>query len=324
MDWIIFSYSLSASQKSSQRVTLWRRLQRLGAISPVGGIYVLPAQDACIEGFQWLAQELHRDNGEALLIYVDHIEGLTNEELVALFCEARNEDYGAIMAEAAEIDNEMQAARDEASIGSLQPKLTKLRRRLSETMRIDYFNCPEGMKVEKYLDQIGGALTAPEGATGEFALRSVADYRGRVWATRPRPHVDRLASVWFIRQFIDAEAVVEYTENPAAAAITFDTSQGEFTHHGNLCTFETMIQAFGLQQDTALALVAEVVHEIDLRDGRYTRPETTGIDATLQGWLLAGLSDAELELYGVGLFTGLYASFSYMMNTQKLEIDNDR
>jgi hypothetical protein len=180
------------------------------------------------------------------------------------------------------------------------------------------------MKVEKYLDQIGGALTAPEGATGEIASRSVADYRGRVWATRPRPHVDRLASVWFIRQFIDAEAVVEYTENPAAAAITFDTSQGEFTHHGNLCTFETMIQAFGLQQDTALALVAEVVHEIDLRDGRYTRPETTGIDATLQGWLLAGLSDAELELYGVGLFTGLYASFSYMMNTQKLEIDNDR
>jgi hypothetical protein len=126
---------------------------------------------------------------------------------------------------------------------------------------------------------------------------------------RPRPHVDRLSCIWLIRRFINPQAVVRYSATPEPGEVGFDMPRGEFTHRGPLCTFETMVRAFGLE-DQVLQAMGEIIHEIDLRDGRYGHPETAGIDAVLKGWLLAGLADPELEAHGVALFEGLYADLS--------------
>jgi hypothetical protein len=138
-------------------------------------------------------------------------------------------------------------------------------------------------------------------------------YRDKRWVTRPRPHVDRLACIWLIRQFIDPNAVIRYSLTRDPDEVAFDMREGEFGHRGNLCTFETMVAAFGLDE-LRLHAIGEIVHEIDLRDGRYAHPETAGVDAILKGWLLARLSDAELEAYGVALFEGLYAALSRGQN----------
>jgi hypothetical protein len=129
------------------------------------------------------------------------------------------------------------------------------------------------------------------------------------WVTRPRPHVDRLACIWLIRRFINPSAVIRYATTPEPNEVAFGMRQGTFGHRGNLCTFETMVAAFGLD-DQSLHTIGEIVHEIDLRDGRYAHSETAAIDAVLKGWLLMGFSDQELEVHGVALFEGLYAAFA--------------
>lgn len=147
-------------------------------------------------------------------------------------------------------------------------------------------------------------------ATGEPSAASILPaaseaYRHARWVTRPRPHVDRLACIWLIRRFINPSAVIRYAQSPGPDEVAFDMREGAFSHRGNLCTFETMVAAFGLE-DPGLHLMGEIVHEIDVRDGRYAHPETGGIDAVLRGWLLTRFSDQELETHGVALFEGLY------------------
>jgi hypothetical protein len=127
--------------------------------------------------------------------------------------------------------------------------------------------------------------------------------------TRPRPHVDRLACIWLIRRFINPTAAIRYSLTPEPDEVAFDMRDGEFGHRGNLCTFETMVATFALEEPS-LHTMGEIVHEIDLRDGRYTRPETAGVDAVLKGWLLASFSDAALEAHGVALFEGLYTALA--------------
>jgi hypothetical protein len=153
------------------------------------------------------------------------------------------------------------------------------------------------------------ALHPEEQAPHSVTLAAREEYQGRCWVTRSRPFVDRLACVWLIRRFIDPAAVIRFGEQPATGEVTFDLEGAEFGHHGNLCTFETLLLAFGLD-DPALRSVAEIVHEIDLRDGRHMLPETAGVEAVLRGWHAAGLTDAELAENGRALFEALYAAFS--------------
>jgi hypothetical protein len=144
---------------------------------------------------------------------------------------------------------------------------------------------------------------------------AIAAYHAARWVTRPRPHVDRLACAWLIRRFVNPAAPIRYAAQPAPGEVAFDMVDAAFGHTGSLCTFETMLRAFGLDEP-ALQAVAEVVHEIDLRDGRYARPETAGIDAVLAGWQGADLADAEREVRGLALFDGLYAAFTYVSGTR--------
>jgi hypothetical protein len=163
--------------------------------------------------------------------------------------------------------------------------------------------------VAAHLARIAQALAAGEVPATSVAPAALETYRNRRWVTRPRPHVDRLACIWLIRRFINPAAVIRYATAPETDEVAFDMRGGAFSHRGNLCTFETMVVAFGLAEPS-LHLMGEIVHEIDLRDGRYVHPETAVIDAVLKGWLLMGFSDQRLEAHGVALFEGLYVAFA--------------
>ncbi|MBI3731961.1 MAG: chromate resistance protein [Chloroflexi bacterium] len=307
-----FSYSLPGAARSSPRVALWRRLGRLGAVSPTSGVYVLPAREECVEGFQWLAQEIRRSKGEALLLRVDQFEGLTDPQLIALFNQTRQADYKAIDDEAAELEKSLSARKKRADPPRARDTVSRLRRRYVEVSRVDYFDCAEGARLNARLERIETALIPPRPAAANVALTPIAEYRQRCWVTRPRPHVDRLACIWLIRRFVNPQARVRYALRPEPDEIAFDFSEGQFGHQLGLCTFEAMLAAFGLSEP-ALQAMAEIVHEIDLRDGRAARAETAGVDAVLHGWRRANLSDAELEAHGVALFEGLYAALAHGM-----------
>jgi hypothetical protein len=309
MPWVVFSYSLPAKGRSSPRVAVWRRLRALGAVSPKGGVHVLPARDECVEAFQWLAQEVEQAEGEALLMRVERFEGLSDAQLIALFREARKEDYAALDARAAGLEKTLAGARtrDPRDDPQARELLAKLRREHGEIARIDFFDSPAGAQVASRLARIEHALSPGRPADVEVTPASLAAYRNKRWVTRPSPHVDRLACAWLIRRFINPRAAIRYSSAPLPDEVAFDMSEGPFSHRGNLCTFETMARAFGLD-DAAVAAIAEIVHEIDLRDGRYARPEAPGIDAILRGWM--SRSDADREVHGIALFDGLYAAFS--------------
>ncbi len=304
MEWVVFAYSLS-TKSSSPRVALWRRLRRLGAISPAGGLYVLPARAECVEAFNWLAQEIRQAEGEAVVLRVEQFEGLTDQELIALFEQARSEEYAELDAEIAALQKRKPKERAE-----LQEAIEKLRKRHAEIARVDYFTCPAGARVATRLTELAQALSPSRPPAPRVASVSISEYRGKTWVTRPRPYVDRLACAWLIRRFVDPDAVIRYSLQPSPGQVAFDMEEGgEFRHQGNLCTFEMMCRAFGLE-DAGLRILGEIVHEIDLRDGQFIRPAVTGVDAVLDGWHRANLPDAELEAHGTALFEGLYQHFS--------------
>jgi hypothetical protein len=310
MRWLVFSYSLPAKSSSSPRVTLWRRLRRLGAIAPTGGVYILPERDECLEAFQWLAQEIRQAHGEALVMRVQGFEGLTDVQVIELFRNARHDEYREIEAQLVALEQAATTLAEGADQTELRETLDRLRRRHAEISRIDYFDCPTGLGVAARLAALQKALTADKFSTAHVPAASLAEYRDKRWVTRPRPHVDRLACAWLIRRFIHPSAIIRYSLEPEPDEIAFDMAGAHFGHQGRLCTFEVMLTAFNMAEP-GLRAMAEIVHEIDLRDEQFTRLELAGIDAVLKGWLLAGLSDAELEAHGVALFEGLYVALSH-------------
>jgi hypothetical protein len=309
MSWIVFSYSLSSAGRSSARVAVWRRLRTLGAVSPKGGIHVLPERDECAEGFQWLAQEVERAKGEALLMRVERFEGMSDAQLVALFQQARREDYAALGERVTELERTLARSRrrDPKDDASLRELLARLRQEHGEIARIDFFGSPAGAVLTSRFLKIEEALAAHRPERVRVARVSLSSYRHTRWVTRPEPYVDRLACAWLIRRFVNAHAEIRYSTAPLPEEEPFDMSEGQFSHHGNLCTFETMISAFGLE-DPAMKAVGEIVHEIDLRDGRYVRPEVPGVEAILRGWV--SRSDADREAHGIAVFDGIYEGFS--------------
>ena len=308
MSWLVLTYSLPTQSRSSPRVAVWRRLRRLGAFTVAGGVQVLPDREECLEAFQWLAQEIRKAKGEAQVMRVERFEGLTDQQLADLFCAARTEDYREIGSQAAKLEVILKKAKSK-DMSQVRNELAKLRRQYAEVVRVDYFECSEGRRVASRLSAIEQLLSSPFAKAKDMPSATIKDYRGKRWVTRPRPYVDRLACAWLIRRFINPQAVIRYLEQPKADEVAFDMEQGQFGHQGNLCTFEVMCLAFGLD-DPALRAMAEIVHEIDLQDERYTRPETVGVDAVLEGWWKSGLPDADLEVRGITLFDALYSKLT--------------
>ena len=264
--------------------------------------YLLPDSPDRYEQFQWLAQEIQRDGGDATLLRVDRIENMQEPDVVRQFQEARNHDYAAL----AERYRKLLKGRGPRLI----EELARLAREMARITEIDFFEAPGRREVERAREAVEERTASGRGRpAGTAPPLDLAALKGRRWVTRPRPHVDRIASAWLIKRFVDpaAEFVFAPPDQIPADAIPFDMAGVEFGHHGEDCTFETLLRRTRLR-DRKLAVLAEIVHEADIKDQKFAREEARGIDLALRALLSAIKDDHEALAQGMTLFDGLYAT----------------
>jgi hypothetical protein len=285
------------------RVKTRRRLQRLGAIALKNTVYVLPNGAEAAEDFEWLRAEIVADGGDATLCAASLVGGLSNAELEALFRAERDVDYAEIA----------RAARGSTSSSESPPvraDVVRLRRRLDDVGKTDFFAAAGRADAERAIGELEAQVA---GATMRTEIRGADGQaiHGRTWVTREGVFVDRIASAWLIRRFIDPEAAFKFVPGksyrPQAGELRFDMYQAEYTHEGERCTFETLVVRFGRADDPALQAIAEIVHDIDLKDEKFGRPEASGVAAVLGGIARAHASDADRIRHGAAIFDGLYA-----------------
>jgi hypothetical protein len=292
---------------SSLRVRVWRRLKTLGAVPLKRSAYLLPDTPERYEDFQWLAQEVQRDGGDATLIRVRQIENMTAADVLRLFHEPRDHDYRQLAARYRKV---LQGLDKKSTSARRQEELARIAKDHQRIRDIDFFDAPGGAEVRRLEEAIAMRTRRPETPRREpAATLDLTKLRGRRWVTRPRPHIDRIASAWLIKRFIDPAA--EFVFAPPADfpqdAIPFDAPGVELSHQGEDCTFETLIKRARLR-DRRLTRLAELVHEADLRDGKYPHEEARGIDVAVRALLAASEDDKQVLAQGMALFEGLYAT----------------
>ena len=275
------------------RVKVRRRLQSMGAVALKNSVYVLPLRDETIEDFRWLVREIAADGGEATVCEADFIEGITQAELEAMFAADRDAEYAELVA---------------ATQGSNEGEVGRLRSRLEEIQSKDYFGAPGRRAAERAVASVEAQLAR---ASSSGSAKGVEEMRGKTWVTRQDVFVDRIASAWLIRRFIDPKARFKFaaskTYRPKPGEVRFDMFEAEYTHEGDRCTFETLLQRAGIR-DRALRAIGEIVHDIDCKDEKFGREEAPGIAALLRGLVRAYPDDATRLERGAKAFDDLYTS----------------
>ncbi len=298
------------------RVKIWRRLQRLGAVAVKNGVYALPRSEERNEDLRWVMEEIVSGGGEATLVEAAFINGLSDQEVEALFHKARDADYAEL---AKQLRALAQRLPRRGKLGDerrhkMVSQLKGLRDAYAAVESIDFFSSSGREATRALLEELEErvhALTrAPEKA--ERAAASRESYRGRTWVTRKGIFVDRIASAWLIRRFIDPQAkfkfVVGKGYRPSPGELRFDMFDAEFTHVGDACTFEVLLSRLGLD-DAALTAIAEVVHDIDLKDDKFGRAQAAGLEALLAGVALRAKDDEERLARGSTILDDLYEVF---------------
>lgn len=310
-DWLVLLVSLPPDP-STLRVRVWRKLRAVGAVALKKSVYLLPFSPENLEHFQWLTQEVQRDRGEATLLKVDQIENMRRADVVRLFQEARDRDYRQLAERYRKILGGFGRKGEDRSVARRSQELARLGREVERVREIDFFDAPSSQEVKRLRETIEMRLHPPSASSAASPAELPLDsLKGRPWVTRPRPHVDRIASAWLIKRFIDPEAqfIFAHPEEFPPDSIAFDALGAEFGHQGEDCTFETLLKRCRLH-DPRLAQLAEIVHEVDLRDQKYGRDEARGIDLVIRGLLAAFKDDQEVLAHGITLFDGLYAGLS--------------
>jgi hypothetical protein len=299
--WLLLLYALP-TRENSERVNVWRKLRKFGGLQLKSSGNVLPDTPVHFERLQWLCRQIQDANGEATLIRVAEIDGLTNDDVIGMFNDARAEEYKELVAACREALSRHKKGKDSELAGELQ----KCERRFREIREIDFFNSPAVHDAQMLLDRIAKTLAPQKGAYTGRKL-DPEQFLGKTWLTRPRPGIDRAGSAWLIRKFIDPEAKFIFDMDPEKHpnAIPFDMANVEFSHHGDQCTFETFVLRFGIT-DKAVIRIAEMVHDADLEDEKFHRCECVGINCVLTGWAKTSLTDTELLAKGIDCFEGLY------------------
>jgi hypothetical protein len=298
------------------RVKIWRRLQRIGAVAVKNSVYVLPRTDATTEDFQWLLREIVAGGGEASVCHASFVDGLTDRQIESLFSSARQSDYAEVIkATDRLVKQNGRREMDSDRRVELTAALARLRKRFDEVVAVDFFLAPGRGSAEAALSRIEHHLKNAS-RTGvkhkeEPAGKSRATaMRGRTWVTRRGVFVDRIASAWLIRQFIDLQARFKFVAEgyrPKRGELRFDMFEAEYTHEGDRCTFETLVHRFALK-NPALTVVAEIVHDIDIKDGKFARPETAGVESLLGGLVRTWRDDRTRLRRGFTIFDDLLAS----------------
>jgi hypothetical protein len=289
--WLVLIHQLPP-KPDYLRVKVRRKLQRIGAIALKNSVYVLPHVEEALEDFQWMRREIVADGGEAMLLDADFLEGVPNGVLEQMARDERDREYRDLV----------EAAHALATPS--EGDLTRLRRQLADIVRRDHFGASGRDAAEFALNSFSPHSGGTEIAPGEPP-------RGATWVTRSGVKIDRIASAWLIRRWIDPQAVFRFVAGGTARTpdgeIRFDMFHGGFTHVGDRCTFEVLTDHFGVR-DRSLTAIAEIVHDVDCKDAKFGRPEAEGVAALIDGIATTVPDDAERLKVGGVLFDQLYAS----------------
>jgi hypothetical protein len=298
------------------RVKIGRRLQRLGAAPIKNSVYVLPRSEQSYEDFEWVVREIVEGGGEASVCEARFVEGLSDSEVEALFNSAREADYLELAGGARRLRSELsRGKKGERDKEELESGIARLRKRLAEIERMDFFAATGRETIEGLLVSLEEKVKASLGQEldkDESQLDAVEKVQGRLWVTRKGIHVDRMASAWLIRRFIDKDARFKFVPGKGyrlePGELRFDMFEAEYTHEGDRCTFEVLIQRFGLME-SALKQIAEIVHDIDLKDGKFGREDALGLERLIAGIAMANPEDEKRLTEGSVVFNSLYEYF---------------
>jgi hypothetical protein len=303
MRWLFLVHQVQ-TPNSRERVKVWRAVRHVGAVLYRNSVYVLP----------YSKERLEDSKGEASVFVSESDDAQENKMLQSLFVRSREEEYTSILSKADKLRERIRRAKEQHQLSerllkSLAKEVKQLSESFAEAERTDFFGAPSASKARSELEQIGKFLAAFESqeASPPTRIHPRKAFQGQTWTTREHIHIDRLCSAWLIRRFIDPKArFVFATEgNLPKAGIPFDVFGVEFSHHGEDCTFETLLKSFQLE-DPALRELAKIVHDVDMKDGKFGRPEAAGLDLAVRALGGASRDDKETLEAGAPLLDALY------------------
>jgi hypothetical protein len=295
--WLLLVFTLPTA-KASERVGVWRKLQRYGAVALPASGYVLPNNSMNQERFEWLATSIRSSKGQAAVAQVCSFDELRDAQIEQMFNEARTREYQVL-------EKELKKLAKLSNRDKSEPSILRLKKRLQQIVEIDFFGSPIRARIDEVVRQLEGDDGAEKGKAGK---KNPKDYVGRTWITRPHPGIDRVSSAWLILRHIDSQAKFIFDKEPRRHpdTIPFDMfNAGGFGHVGNDCTFETLVKSFGIK-DSRLRLVAQAIHDADFADEHFGRTEALGIDRILDGWNKQGMANEEVLRRGMEMIEGLY------------------
>ncbi|MEV4932636.1 chromate resistance protein [Sphingobium sp. LMA1-1-1.1] len=278
VEWIALLHQLP-TKPPYLRVKIWRRLQAIGAVAIKNAVHVLPKTLEHEATLQELLNEIVAGGGEAILIEARLLAGMNDADIQALFDGARDADYDEIT----------QSARRLLETGPASgSEIARLQKRMNEVLALDYFRAQRRQDAEVALAElVRQRYEHPDISRTEPPAEHPPDLKSKVWVTRSGVHVDRIACAWLIRRFVDPVATFKFVDArtylPGPDELRFDMAEAEFTHEEDRCSFETIMLRAGLSDDPALAAIGEIIHDLDIADGKFNRPETAGLGAILSG-----------------------------------------
>lgn len=317
MKWLFLVHQVQ-TPNSRERVKVWRLTKKVGAILYRNSVYVLPLDKERLEDFQWLCQQIRDSKGEASVFVSESRDAAENEGLISQFQQARTTEYASLLKSAEQLLIRLQQSKSlsisTVVLKQLNKELKVLAESLQDIQRIDFFGNALQKTAKDSLSRIQSQVSALHPVTRSadtIQSRSTADFKSKTWATREHIHIDRVCSAWLIRRFIDPNARFVFAPEAKIPknAIPFDVMGTEFSHHGQYSTFETLLQSFQLK-DKALDEIAEIVHDIDLKDRKFKRPEAAGFDTALRSLSDGFRNDRKMLEIGSVLLDALYKRFS--------------
>ena len=311
--WLLLIHQLPPAP-AYLRVKTARQLQKIGAVAVKNSVYVLPNTEAANESFAWLSRQIAAGGGEATLCESSFVGGTSNEAVEGLFHAVRGKDYQEL---ADDIRMALKTLGKSARIVEARrtaaaSALVRFQRRLGEIVELDFFGAPGREATTSLLASLEERLRQPVVAAPPPKEASPRLVKGAVWVTRKRVHVDRIASAWLIKRFIDRDAKLKFVPPknyaPEKGELRFDMFEAEYTHEGDSCTFEVLARRFQIS-DPAVSAIAEVIHDIDVHDGKFERPETPGVERLINGIALTQPDDEARIALGSQLFDALYEAW---------------
>ena len=307
LEWLLLLHQIPP-KPGYFRAKVMRRLNALGALAIKNSAYLLPANDQTLEDFQWLVREIREQGGDAWLFRSTALAGHSDESLIAEFRGLRAPDFEALAHDArALLDSLGERA------GEREPEWQLLRERFGDLSRIDFFHSPAREAAEVLMSELERSLAPQARRAASPRERALAELRGRTWVTRAGVKVDRIASAWLVRRFIDPAAAFAFVDpqsyTPGPRDVRFDMFEGEFTHVGDACTFEVLLERSGVE-DAGLRALAEIIHDIDLKDQKFGRPEASGLALVIDGIVLGTADDAKRLEEGARVLDALHVRLS--------------